>query len=156
VARLEKRTFAAIASAVEQKLLTAFADLGVDIALASPLNSPRRIALLLALQRRWGRARALGRLGVVRKANVLDAFEHQIARMICGATWADRARECRAGRPALLDRLQREVGGSPGFASRMRNTLWNQPETNPQCRAEFVKIARTYGIRWALRYANWH
>src|SRR5271166_930616 len=146
VARLEKRTFAAIASVLEQKRLTAFSDLGVDIALATPLNSSRRIALLLALQRRWGRARALGRLGAVRKATVLEAFEHQIARMTCGATWADRARECRAGRPELLDRLQREVGGSPGFASRMRNTLWNQPETNPQSREEFLKIARTYGI----------
>jgi hypothetical protein len=146
VARQEKRTFAAIASVLQQKRLTTFSDLGVDIALASPLNSPRRIALLLALQRRWGRARALGRLGAIRKANVLEAFEHQIARMTCGATWADWARECLAGRPELLDRLQREVGGSPGFASRMRNTLWHQPATNPQCREEFLKIARTYGI----------
>jgi len=146
VARQEKRTFAVIASVLEQKRLTAFSDLGVDIALASPLNKPRRIARLLALQRRWGRARALGRLGVVRKANVLEAFEQQIARMTCGATWADWVRECLAGRPGLLDRLQREVGGSPRFASRMRNTLWNQPATNPQCREEFVKIARTYGI----------
>jgi hypothetical protein len=146
VARFEKRTFAAIASVLEQKRLTAFSDLRVDIALATPLNSPPRIALLLALQRRWGRARALGPLGAVRKATVLEAFEHQIARMTCGATWADRARECRAGRPELLDRLQREVGGSPGFASRMRYTLWNQPETNPQCWEEFLKTARTYGI----------
>ena len=146
VARQEKRTFAAIASVLQQKRLTAFSDLGVDIALVSPLNSPRRIALLLALQRRWGRARALGRLGAVRKANVLEAFEHQIAMMTCGATWANWARECLAGRPELLNRLQREVGGSPGFASMMRNTAWNQAATNPQCREEFLKIARTYGI----------
>jgi hypothetical protein len=145
VARHEKRTFAAIASVLEKRL-TAFSDLGVEIALASPLNNPRRIALLLALQRRWGRARTLGRLGAVRKANVLEAFEHHIARMACGATWADRARECHAGRPEFLDRLQREVGGSPGFASRMRNTLWNRPATNPQCPEEFLRIAKTYGI----------
>jgi hypothetical protein len=144
VARQGKRTFAAIAS-VLPKRLTAFSDLGVDITLTSLLNSPRRIALLIALQRRWGRARALGRLGAVRKANVLEAFEHQIARIVCGAAWADRARECRVARPELLHRLKREVGGSPGFASRIRNTLWNQSATN-ECRKEFFKIAKTYGI----------
>jgi hypothetical protein len=146
VARHDKRTFTAIASVFQQTRLTELADLGVDIALASPLNDPRRIGLLLALQRRWGRARALGRLGAVRKAKVLEAFERQIARMVCGATWADRAWECHPAKTELLDRLQREVGGSPGFASRMRNTLWKQPATNPECREEFLKIAKTYGI----------
>lgn len=146
VARHEKRTFAAIASVLQQNRLTAFSDLGVDIALAAPLGNPRQIASLLALQRRWGRARALGRLGAFRKASVFEAFEHQIARMVCGSIWADRAQECRAARPELLDRLQREVGGSSGFASRIRSTPWNKPATNPQCREEFLKITKTYGI----------
>ena len=145
VARQNKRTFSAVASVLQRKRLTAFSDLGVDIALASPPDSPRRIALLLALQRRWRRARVLGPLGIVRKAKVLEAFEHQIARMACGVSWADTARQCHVGNPGLLDRLQREVGGSPGFASRMRNTQW-QPTINPRAREEFLKIAKTYGI----------
>jgi hypothetical protein len=146
VARHGKRSFLAIASVLEKQRLTSFSDLGVDIKLASPSDHPRRIALLLALQRRWRRARALGPLGTVRKAKVLEAFDHQITAMTCGSNWADRARECRAGQKGLLDRLQREVGGSPGFASRMRSTDWSQSGTNRADRDEFLKIAKTYGV----------
>jgi hypothetical protein len=118
----------------------------VDIALAARADSARRIAILLALQRRWGRAHTLGPLGTVRKAKVLEAFEHQIARMACGVNWADTARECHTRKPGLLDRLQREVGGSPGFASRMRNTQWNQVTLTPRAREEFLKIAKIYDV----------
>jgi hypothetical protein len=146
VARHEKRLFSTIPSIAPQQRLTAFTDLGIDIKFASSPDHPRRIGLLLALQRRWGRAQALGPLGMVRKANVLAAFEQQIARMACGPSWADRARDCRGGQKMLLDRLQREVGGSPGFASRMRSTQWSKTGLSRVEREEFLKIAKTYSV----------
>jgi hypothetical protein len=145
VAHHQKRLYPAIVSVFDTASLTALTDLGVNITLTAPSDSPHMIVRLLALRRRWRHARPLGVLARVRKANVLDAFELQIARMTCGVNWADAARDCRQGKIRLLDRLQRDVGGSPGFASRMRTTSWDLTNREP-ANSEFIRLARTYQI----------
>jgi hypothetical protein len=146
VARQGKRSFLGIASVPAQERLRTFSELGISVSFNSAPNDPRRIPYLLALQRRWARARAFGPLGTVRKAQVLEAFDHQIIVIACGAIWADRFRECRGGNRGLLDRLQRDVGGSPGFASRMRHTDWSGRRVRASNHHEFLRIAKTYGV----------
>jgi hypothetical protein len=69
--------------------------------------------------------------------------ENVVKRFCCNtlAIAANVRFSCRATK-----RLPGASTSTPANASRMRNTLWHQPATNPQCREEFLKIARTYGI----------
>jgi hypothetical protein len=58
------------------------------------------------------------------------------------------------GQPALLDRLQREVDGSPGFASRMRTTAWHDAFDSATGRTEFAKFAATYQVSLDAELCN--
>lgn len=145
-AKFNDRHYRAVVSIPEQATLTTIADLGFGIALAASSDTPRQIPRLTALHRLWRGARPLGPLGGVRKATVLQAFEHLIATLVCGRNWADRARQCLSGPPGLLDRLQREVGGSPGFGARMRTTEWGRAIDDAAVQAEFVRLAGIYRI----------
>lgn len=146
VARYASRRYAAIASVPARDRLTALSELGVTCALSISGASSRHIVRLLHLHRLWRGARALGPLAAIRKAKVLDIIDLQIARLACGHQWADRAHECREGKPKLLDGLQREVGGSPGFASRMRTTSWSWLADSSSACAEFRRLAGIYQI----------
>ena len=145
VARHNKIMYSAMISVVDRSRGLSFSDLGFATTLVTRSDSPRAIPRLLAVHRRWRSAQPLGTLAIVRKGAVLDALEYQIAKISCGAEWARVARDCREGRIALLDDLQRSVGGSPGFASRVRATPWN--ETGPAAaRSEFARLAGFYQV----------
>jgi hypothetical protein len=145
VAHHRGRRYAVIASAPAQSL-TSLSELGIKVTLATPDESPRAIMRLLAFYRNWHIARALGPLGAIRKSAVLEEFEYRIARLACGLTWADRALEFRRHKKVSIDRVQREVGGSPGFASRMKTTDWKWFPDSRQARAAFFNYAQTYKV----------
>jgi hypothetical protein len=145
-AKFAERHYRAIVSVPERATMTSFADLGFRITLAASSDELRYVSRLIALHRLWSGARALGPLGPVRKATVLQAFEHRIAVMLCGRNWAGRASDCLAGQPALLDRLQRDVAESRGFAARIRTTDWGPSFDGKALRAEFARLAATYHI----------
>lgn len=121
VARYHQSRYAAIISLREK--LTTFADLGVRVYLeARALSASRRVAWFLAQHHRWYSAMPLGPMSIVYKSKVVATIEHQIARTLCHAQWADRLEDCRSGRNQFLDDLQRDVGGSPGF----RISVWDE------------------------------
>ncbi|MBR0749138.1 hypothetical protein JQ582_34940 [Bradyrhizobium japonicum] len=145
VARYDNKIYSAFASVPPKERLATLADLGTKIALASPGENTRGILRLLAMLRYWRRARPHGALAVIRKANVVSLFELQIERLACGAKWIEKTKQCReAG--GQLEELQREVGGSPGFASRMRTTQWTWHSDIDKAHSEFFRIAKTYGV----------
>jgi hypothetical protein len=139
------RFYAAFASVPPAGKLSTFLDLSAQIALAVPGDSAAGIMRLLAILRIWRRARPLGALAVIRKARVLETIEKQVERLACGARWSDKAQRYRQGE-GRLENLQGEVGGSPGFASRMRTTHWTWHSDNIRARSEFYRLAKTYGV----------
>lgn len=145
VARLDGKPFAAFASVPPSGRLSDFSSLRVNAALAAPGTSPRNIPRLLALLRIWRPALPLGSLAALRKTDVLDLFEAQIELLACGKPWADKVRRYRE-RGIPLDQLQGDVGGSPGFASRMRTTEWTYHSDSARAKAEFARLARTYNV----------
>ena len=145
-ARYSGKRYAAVASAPPSGPVHRFADLGFAITFASPEDSPRSIMRLLAVLRLWQGARIMGPLASVRRARVIGALEQKIKQAACGAPWADRAARFTAGRGVGIEGLQREVGGSPGFASRMRSTPWKWFPDNTEARAEFSRYAAFYGV----------
>jgi hypothetical protein len=146
VARFDGRFYSAFASVPPRERLTAFTDLAVNITLAAPGDSARKIVRLLTILRLWRAARPLGSLATLRKTSVLGVIERQIERLACGSRWADRAQRYRSGNIAGIEELQGDVGGSPGFASRMRTTEWTWHSDKARARAEFLRLATTYGV----------
>ncbi|WP_156406478.1 hypothetical protein [Hydrogenophaga sp. Root209] len=119
VARHRGRRYAAVVSLRER--VTSLADLGARVDIGATRHTrDRTVAMLLVHYRRWHGARALGPLSSVHRSKVLSAFELQLARILCRGTWADRANACLTTQGLQqsnqFDQLQREVGGSPGFA----------------------------------------
>lgn len=101
--------------------VTSLADLGARVDFdVTGHTTERAVAMLLVHYRRWHGARALGPLSSVHRSKVLSAFELQLARILCRKNWADRANACLTlqglQQSNQFDLLQREVGGSPGFA----------------------------------------
>jgi hypothetical protein len=146
VARHEGRFYAAFASVPPRERLTAFSDLAAKISLSVPGDSSRNIMRLLAILRLWRRGQPLGAVAAFRRAKVLSVFEDQIERLACGARWVDKAQRYRADNALRLEDLQGEVGGSPGFASRMRTTNWTWHSDNALAKAEFFRLAKTYDV----------
>lgn len=145
VAAHDGHFYAAFASVPPRVRMTTFLDLATNVALSAPGDSSRTITRLLAILRLWRRGRPLGSVAAIRKAEVLGVIERQIERLACGVRWADRAKRYRDGEGRLED-LQGEVGGSPGFASRMRTTNWTWHSDSERARAEFFRLANTYGV----------
>jgi hypothetical protein len=145
VATHDGHFYAAFASVPPRERMTTFLDLATNVALSVPGGSSRNITRLLAILRLWRRGRPLGSVAAIRKAEVLGVVERQIERLVCGGRWADRARRYRDGDGRLED-LQGEVGGSPGFASRMRTTNWTWHSDSERAKAEFFRLANTYGV----------
>ncbi|HVR55654.1 MAG TPA: hypothetical protein VMT72_02355 [Pseudolabrys sp.] len=145
VARHDNKIYAAFASVSPKERLAALADLGTKITLAAPGEGTSNIMRLLAMLRYWRRGRPHGALAVVRKANVMSLFETQIEKLACGANWSEKAKHYRdVG--GSFEELQREVGGSPGFASRMRTTRWTWHSDIEKAHNEFFRIAKTYRV----------
>lgn len=115
VARHRGCRYAAVISLREK--LTTLADLGANVRLGERRCTPsRHVAWLLVQHKRWRAARPLGPLAIVHKSKVVATIARRIAQVLCHGRWADRLDDCRHGRSQFLERLQREVGGSPGFA----------------------------------------
>jgi hypothetical protein len=144
-ARYDGRFYSAFASVPPPGKLSTFLDLSAQVALAVPGDSAGHIMRLLAILRIWRRAKPLGTLAAIRKVGVLKTIERQVERLACGARWSDKACRYRRGEGSL-ESLQAEVGGSPGFASRMRTTAWTWHSDNARARSEFCRLAKTYGI----------
>lgn len=144
-ARYKTRLYAAFAS-VPAPQMNALADLGITIALSATDSSPRDIMRLLYLHRVWRTSSLLGSLVSIRKSNLLRVIERGIEALACGSSWADKAERFRNGSIPRLENLQRDVGGSPGFALRMRTNEWTWKSDRQRARTEFCGFAKTYGV----------
>ncbi len=144
VARYQERRYAAVISLRER--LTALADLGANVSLGKRrCTSPRHVAWLLAQHKRWRTARPLGPLAIVHKSKVIATFAQHIAQILCHGNWANRLDECRRGRSQFLEHLQREVGGSPGFAI----AVWDGARAAKDARdfeVNFIDKAKIYRV----------
>jgi hypothetical protein len=131
--------------------LLSLSELGTGVAIfqGMRMDSPERITKLIAAYRRWRAAALLGPLAMHRKQVVLQAILTRIAQIMCGAAWIN---EMNAIPPLGWDepsvaRIQRGVGGSQGFAARIRRTSW-RPEARPfdELHRAFFGFAKTYGV----------
>jgi hypothetical protein len=145
VARYDGKMYAAFASVSPRGNLTDFSQLVPHAALEVPGESSRNILRLLAILRIWRIGRPLGALAAIRKRAVLEVIETNIEQLACGKRWAEKTQRYRKEGGRLGD-LQGEVGGSPGFASRMRTTEWDWNSDAAHTRAEFFRLANTYGV----------
>jgi hypothetical protein len=145
VARLDGRVYAAFASVPPRGRVTDFSALIPPATLTGPAGSARNILRFLAILRLWRLGRPLGALAVLRKNAILEVIATRIEQLACGARWAEKARQYRRN-GGRLQELQSVVGGSPGFASRMRTTEWTWHTDPAHARAEFFGIARTYRV----------
>ena len=147
VATSDKKSFSAIVSVPPQRDRIALTDLGAAVTVSPSLDEPKHIPRLLSLLRLWSRAhQVLGPIGMVRKAEVGAAFEQRIAAIVCGADWARRAWQCRATQISSLDQLQREIGASPGFGSRLKSTDWRRAIDDNSAPAAFARFAEIYRV----------
>jgi hypothetical protein len=153
VARYEGRMYAAIASVMPREIRD-FSALGFESVFATPSDSPRRITQLLAVWRRWRVGRPIGPFATLRKANILAIVEHQIERLACGVRWADLARRYRSRSIAKIEDLQGDVGGSPGFAARIRTAASTWQIDAGRARSEFNDFAYTYQVSQDARLCD--
>jgi hypothetical protein len=145
VARSDAKMYAALASVPPPGKLSDFSQLIPGAVLDAPGGSSRNILRLLAILRIWRLSRPLGALAAIRKRAILELIETRIEQLACGNRWADRTLHYRKNGGRLED-LQADVGGSPGFALRMRTTEWTWHSYRAHACAEFFRVANTYGV----------
>ncbi len=135
--------YVAFVSVPVTERLTAFSELGLSQDFSSGQDEPAPgVVRLIAAMQHWQRARAIGRLAAVRKAQTLAGLYAELRRSVCGSAWAALLG---AVATHTLEKAQGDVGGSPGFAWRMRTTDWGDMEWG-RVRAEFFRHAQHYGI----------
>ena len=144
VAHANGKMFAAFASVPPQGKLSDFSLLVPPAVLEAP-SSPRSILRWLAILRMWRLGRPLGALAAIRKKSVLNVIEARIEQLVCGDRWAEKSQRYRKNGGRLED-LQRDVGGSAGFSSRMRTTEWTWHSDRAHACAEFFRLANTYRV----------
>lgn len=143
-AKLNSKHYAAVISV--PGTIGSLADLAPTIELSIDQFTAIKVPRLTRLHRLWSRTRALGPLAPLRRDIVLRSLEVAICACICGETFAQDYRQVTEGRLHVLDRLQRQVGGSPGFAYRMRKTDWRKQVQGMAQAVAFRKWANNYGI----------
>jgi hypothetical protein len=131
--------------------LLSLSELGTGVAIFQGLqtNGPERITKLVAAYRRWRTATLLGPLAMHRKQVVLQAIITRISQIMCGPVWINEMNAI----PQVgwdersVARIQRGVGGSQGFAARIRRTSW-KPDVKPfdELHRAFFGFAKTYGV----------
>lgn len=131
---------------VSHTALNALANLGVVVRVDSELATPKKIPRLLALRRLWSGASWQGQLVSHRKSQVLGELDDALVTAACGSPWGTRYALYRRDPEADLSVLQQEVGGSPGFASRMRNTNFLHSIGGMAPVDAFIEWAKRYGI----------
>jgi hypothetical protein len=131
--------------------LLSLSELGTGVAIFQGLRTdgPERITKLVAAYRKWRAATLLGPLAMHRKQVVLQAIITRIAQIMCGVAWIDELNAIpQVGwdeRSIAL--IQRGVGGSQGFAARIRRTSW-KPDERPfdELHRTFFGFAKTYRV----------
>lgn len=135
--------YVAFVSVPAVERLTALSELGLvqDFGPGSG-EPPLAVVKLIAALQLWRRARPIGRMATLRKAQTFTGLIAELRRNSCGADWV-----ALLGTPASpsLERAQPGVGGSPGFGSRMRTTPWQDMSWN-RLQSEFFRHARHYQI----------
>ncbi|MES2860081.1 MAG: hypothetical protein V4701_01335 [Pseudomonadota bacterium] len=123
--------------------LTALSDLGVvqDFH-PGPVEPPQAVVKLIAALQLWRRARPIGRMAALRKAQTLTGLLAELRRTSCGADWSA---SLGANASPNLVRAQPGVGGSPGFGSLMRTTGWRDMSLS-RLQSEFFRHAQHYQI----------
>jgi hypothetical protein len=144
-ARLAKRSFR-LAVSVSPPAVSSLAALGIGVYISDETKTATKIPRLLALIRLWRDAAWQGQLVLHRKEAVLRALDRALAEAVCGAKWSGRLEQFNHRSDADLADLQREVGGSPGFAHRMRTTNFFQPVDGQPPEQAFVNWAVGYKI----------
>jgi len=144
-ARYRGQNYIAFASVPPSDRLSAFSELGLAQDFRSGIEDPARAVVeVLRVLRLWQRARPIGRLALLRKPPTIDGLERELRRQACGVDWAALLDDSDA-KPGLVETAQQGVGGSPGFASRMRTTAW-EPANAGRLRAGFFFYAERYKI----------
>lgn len=135
--------YVAFVSVPAAERLTALSELGlVQDFHPGPVETPQAVVKLIAALQLWRRARPIGRMAALRKAQTLTGLLAEFRRTNCGADWS-----ASLGTPASpnLVRAQPGVGGSPGFGSLMRTTRWRDMSWS-RLQSEFFRHARHYQI----------
>jgi hypothetical protein len=139
--------YSAIVCASPRTRLTSLSHLGTPINIAAAHNEPRYIPSLLSILRLWSRARqTLGPLSPIRRSEVCTAIDERIGAILCGMEWMHLASQCRSLQDRCLERLRRDIGGSPGFTSRLMSTDWGAALGSDSLRTEFTRLANLYQI----------
>lgn len=143
----EGHDYTAVLGVVGQAKLSGFSELGFAVSLSSRANGIEELVRLIELIRLWLQARPYGALAATRRTAAVEELQTGIARIVCGAAWAERYKQCRNGRRDLLDELKKEiVGHYTGFSSRMSDKNWIlNPDMEVQI-VEFTAHAATYNI----------
>lgn len=121
--------------------LKSFKELGFEQDLSLDLDSAATLRALVHAMHRWHRYRGVGHLAGLRKTMTLNRMHEAIASILCGSEFV---RLLRRENSAGLLRAQQQVGGSPGFGSRMRNFDWSS--RLEEIASEFRRFATNYSI----------
>jgi hypothetical protein len=128
-------------SAPAEKKLRDLADLGVRQALRLPDHKGLAAIRLIDGMRRWGMAKPVGHLALVRRDLTIKRMRDALCGLCCGADFLEILASSRATR---FEQAQQKVGGSQGFGSRMRTTAW--PPDFEDAINDFIGYAQRYGI----------
>jgi hypothetical protein len=101
-------------------------DLRLQITLNPHKVGRNHFSYYLGVLRLWAKARVVGKLGIVRRDQVVDAVLHRLLSMACSDSWV---RALARAQPASassddVDTLQRSIA-APGFAARLRREDWS-------------------------------
>jgi hypothetical protein len=131
-ASLKGRQYALFVSTPHEGNVRHFEDLRLVVALNPNKQSRPYFTSYLGVLRLWSRTRVVGKLGLLRREQVIDAVRIRLLSIACGDHWADDLTKIKHA-PVLardLERLQRGIGGSPGFGSRIRHAAWDADPRN--------------------------
>ena len=124
-----------------EKKLRDLADLGVQQAMALPDHQGLAAIHLIDGMRRWGLAKPVGHLALVRKELTIKRMRDALCGLCCGSDFLEILA---SSRPTRFEQSQQKVGGSPGFGLRMRTTAW--PPDFEDAVNDFIGYAERYGI----------
>jgi hypothetical protein len=128
-------------SSPAEKKLKDLADLGARNILTLPEHRGLAALRLIEGMRRWGIAKPVGHLALVRRDLTIKRMRDALCSLCCGA---DFLQLLASSRPTRFEEAQLKVGGSKGFGLRMRTTAWS-PEFEDAVN-DFVGYAERYQI----------
>jgi hypothetical protein len=128
-------------SSPAEKKLKGFADLGARQVLTLPEHRGLAAIRLIDGMRRWGKAKPVGHLALVRRDHTAKRLRDALCSLCCGAEFLHLLTSSRATR---FEEAQHKVGGSQGFGLRMRTTAWS-PEFEDAVN-DFIGYAERYHI----------